>query len=101
MDTALLDADVAFVGRLAFSTDCVIMLQERQGPRQLALEPVDATTGEAVDQLLQGQQPLAPRTHDLLPRPVAALDGRVEQVSIRRLIGEAVYADITLDHGGQ
>lgn len=101
MDTALLDADVAFVGRLAFSTDCVIMLQERQGPRQLALEPVDATTGEAVDQLLQGQQPLAPRTHDLLPRLVAALDGRVEQVSIRRLIGEAVYADITLDHGGQ
>jgi RNA polymerase sigma-70 factor (ECF subfamily) len=101
MDTALLDADVAFVGRLAFSTDCVIMLQERQGPRRLALEPVDATTGEAVDQLLQGQQPLAPRTHDLLPRLVAALDGRVEQVSIRRLIGEAVYADITLDHGGQ
>ena len=29
--TALLDADVAFVGRLAFSTDCVVMLQERHG----------------------------------------------------------------------
>jgi len=101
MDTALLDAEVAFVGRLAFSTDCVVMLQERHGPRRLALEPVDATTGEAVDQLLQGQQPLAPTTHDLLPRLVAALDGRVEQVGIRRLVGEALYADITLDHGGR
>jgi RNA polymerase sigma-70 factor, ECF subfamily len=99
--SALLDADVAFVGRLAFSTDGVVMLQERHGPRRLALEPVDATTGEAVDQLLQGQQPLAPTTHDLLPRLIAALDGRVDQVSIRRLVGEALYADITLDRGGQ
>jgi bifunctional DNase/RNase len=99
--SALLDADVAFVGRLAFSSDCVVMLQERYGPRRLALEPVDATTGEAVDQLLQGQQPLAPTTHDLLPRLVTALDGRVAQISIRRLVGEALYADIILDRGGQ
>jgi bifunctional DNase/RNase len=77
------------------------MLQERHGPRLLALEPVDATTGEAVERLLQGHQPLAPTTHDLLPRLVAALDGRVEQVRIRRLVGEAVYADITLERGGQ
>jgi Sigma-70, region 4 len=68
MDTlALLDADVAFVGRLAFSTDCVVMLQERGGPRQLALEPVDAATGEVVERLLKRQQPLTPTTHDLLP----------------------------------
>ena len=99
--TALLDADVAFVGRLAFSTDCVVMLQERHGPRRLALEPVDAVTGEVVERLHKRQQPLAPTTHDLLPRLVAALDGRVEQVSIRRLVGEAVYADITLDHDGR
>jgi RNA polymerase sigma factor (sigma-70 family) len=102
MDTMdLIDADVAFVGRLAFSTDCVVMLQEQDGPRRLALEPVDATTGDVVEQLRKRQQPLAPTTHDLLPRLVAALDGRVEQVSIRRLIGEALYADITLDRGGQ
>jgi RNA polymerase sigma-70 factor, ECF subfamily len=102
MDTmALIDADVAFVGRLAFSTDCVVMLQERGGPRRLALEPVDAATGAAVERLLQGQQPLVPTTHDLLPRLMAALDGRVEQVTIRRLAGEALYADITLERGGQ
>jgi RNA polymerase sigma factor (sigma-70 family) len=99
--TALIDAEVAFVGRLAFSTDCLIMLQERHGPRRLALEPVDATTGEAVERLLQGQQPMTPTTHDLLPRLVAALDGRVEQVTIRRLVGEALYGDITLDRGGR
>jgi bifunctional DNase/RNase len=99
--TALLDADVAFVGRLAFSTDCVVMLQERGGPRRLALEPVDAATGEAVERLLGGDQPLTPTTHDLLPRLVAALDGRIEEVSIRRLVGEAVYADITLDRHGR
>jgi bifunctional DNase/RNase len=97
--TALIDVDVAFVGRLAFSTDCVVMLQEQAGPRRLALEGVDAATGEAVERLLQGQQPLAPTTHDLLPRLVTALGGRVEQVTIRRLVGEALYADITLDHG--
>jgi RNA polymerase sigma-70 factor, ECF subfamily len=97
--TALIDVDVAFVGRLAFSTDCVVMLQEQAGPRRLALEGVDAATGEAVERLLQGQQPLAPTTHDLLPRLVTALGGRVEQVTIRRLVGEAPYADITLDHG--
>jgi RNA polymerase sigma-70 factor (ECF subfamily) len=99
--TALLDADVAFVGRLAFSTDCVVMLQERGGPRRLALEPVDAVTGEVVERLLGGDQPLAPTTHDLLPRLVAALDGRVKQVSIRRLVGEALYGDITLDRHGR
>jgi RNA polymerase sigma-70 factor, ECF subfamily len=102
MDTTdLLDADVAFVGRCAFSTDCVVMLQERGGPRRLALEPVDATTGEAVERLLGGDQALAPTTHDLLPRLVAALDGRVEQVTIRRLVGEAVCADITLERAGR
>ena len=102
MDTTdLLDADVAFVGRLAFSTDCVVMLQEHEGPRRLALEGVDAATGEAVERLLGDDQPLAPTTHDLLPRLVAALDGRVEQVSIRRLVGEALYADITLERGAE
>jgi uncharacterized protein len=99
--TALLDADVAFVGRLAFSTDCVVMLEERGGPRQLALEPVDAATGEVVERLLERQQPLTPTTHDLLPRLIAALDGRVEQVIIRRLVGAAVYGDITLDRNGR
>jgi RNA polymerase sigma-70 factor (ECF subfamily) len=97
--TALIDVDVAFVGRLAFSTDCVVMLQEQGGPRRLALEGVDAPTGEAVERLLGDDQPLAPTTHDLLPRLVAALGGRVKQVTIRRLVGEALYADITLDHG--
>jgi RNA polymerase sigma factor (sigma-70 family) len=99
--TALLDADVAFVGRLAFSTDCVVMLQERGGPRQLALEPVDAATGEMAELILQGQQPLTPTTHDLLPRLIAALDARVEQVTIRRLVGQALYGDITLDRDGR
>jgi RNA polymerase sigma-70 factor (ECF subfamily) len=99
--TAPLDADVAFVGRLAFSTDCVVMLQERVGPRQLALEPVDATTGEVVELILKRQQPLTPTTHDLLPRLIAALDGRVEQVTIRRLVGQALYGDITLDRNGR
>lgn len=99
--TALLDADVAFVGRLAFSTDCVVMLRERGGPRQLALEPVEAATGEVVERLLGGDQPLAPTTHDLLPRLIAALDGRVQQVTIRRLADQALYGDITLDRGGR
>jgi len=99
--TALIDADVAFVGRLAFSTDFVVMLQARGGPRQLALEPVDAATGEVVERLLAGDQPLAPTTHDLLPRLIAALDGRVQQVTIRRLADQALYADITLDHNGR
>jgi RNA polymerase sigma factor (sigma-70 family) len=98
---ALIDVDVAFVGRLAFSTDCVVMLQEQSGPRRLALEAVDAATGEAVERLLGDDQPLAPTTHDLLPRLVAALDGRVEQVTIRRLVGEALYADITLERDGE
>jgi DNA-directed RNA polymerase specialized sigma24 family protein len=49
---ALIDIDVAFVGRLALSTDCVVMLRERGGPRRLALEAVDAVTGEAVERLL-------------------------------------------------
>jgi RNA polymerase sigma-70 factor, ECF subfamily len=98
---ALIDVDVAFVGRLAFSTDCVVMLQERGGPRRLALEAVDAVTGEAVERLLGDDQPLAPTTHDLLPRLVVALDGRVEQVTIRRLVGEALYADITLERDGE
>jgi RNA polymerase sigma factor (sigma-70 family) len=99
--TALLDVDVAFVGRLAFSTDCVVMLQERGGPRQLALEPVDAATGEVVELMLKRQQPLTPTTHDLLPRLIAALDGRVEQVTIRRLVSQALYGDITLDRNGR
>jgi RNA polymerase sigma-70 factor (ECF subfamily) len=98
---ALIDVDVAFVGRLAFSTDCVVMLQERGGPRRLALEAVDAVTGEAVERLHGNDQPLAPTTHDLLPRLVAALGGRVEQVTIRRLVGEALYADITLERDGE
>ena len=99
--TALLDAGVAFVGRLAFSTDCVVMLQERDGPRRLALEGVDAATGAAVERLLGGQQPLVPTTHDLLPRLVAALDGRVEQVAVRHLAGGALYADVTLERDGR
>jgi bifunctional DNase/RNase len=99
--TALLDADVAFIGRLAFSIDCVVMLQERGGPRQLALEPVDAATGEVVERLLGGDQPLAPTTHDLLPRLIAALDGHVQQVTLRRLADQALYADITPDRGGR
>jgi RNA polymerase sigma-70 factor, ECF subfamily len=57
--TALIDVDVAFVGRLAFSTDCVVMLQEQGGPRRLALEGVDAATGAAVERLVGGDQPLA------------------------------------------
>jgi RNA polymerase sigma-70 factor (ECF subfamily) len=99
--TALLDTDVAFVGRLAFSTDCVVMLQEHGGSRQLALEPVDAATGEVVERLLERQQPHTLTTHDLLPRQIAALDGRVEQVTIRRLVGDALYGDITLDRDGR
>jgi len=97
--TALIDVDVAFVGRLAFSTDCVVMLQEQGGPRRLALEGVDAATGAAVERLVGGDQPLTPTTHDLLPRLVTALGGRVEQVTIRRLVDQALYADITLDRG--
>ena len=77
------------------------MLQERGGPRQLALEPVDAATGEVVERLLGGDQPLAPTTHDLLPRLIAALDGHVQQVTLRRLADQALYADITLDRGGR
>jgi bifunctional DNase/RNase len=77
------------------------MLQEQDGPRRLALEGVDAATGEVVDRLLGDDQPLAPTTQDLLSRLVAALDGRVEQVTIRRLVGEALYADITLERDGE
>ena len=69
--TAMIDVDVAFVGRLAFSTDRVVMLQERRGPRRLALEPVDAATGEVV-----------------------------EQVTIGRLVREALDADVTLERDG-
>jgi hypothetical protein len=90
--TALLDADVAFVGRLAFSTDCVVMLQERGGPRQLALEPVDAATGDVVERLLGGDQPLAPTTHDLLPRPSDRqqqdLHEELELTRLRRRLAE-------------
>jgi RNA polymerase sigma factor (sigma-70 family) len=99
--TALIDVEVAFVGRLEFSTDCVVMLQEHGGPRRLALEGVDGATGEVVELNLEGRQPLAPTTHDLLSRLVAALSGRVEQVTIRRLVGEALYADITLERSGR
>jgi bifunctional DNase/RNase len=77
------------------------LLQEQSGPRRLALEAVDAVTGEAVERLLGDDQPLAPTTHDLLPRLVAALGGRVEQITIRRLVGEALYADITLERHGE
>lgn len=98
---ALIDADVLFVGRMFFSDDRMVMLQERDGPRRLPLEGVDATTGEAVERLLAGEQPLGPGTHDLLPRLVDALGGRVEQVTIRRLAGEALYADITLERDGR
>jgi bifunctional DNase/RNase len=42
-----------------------------------------------------------PTTHDLLPRLVTALGGRVEQVTVRRLVGGALYADITLDRDGR
>src|SRR5262249_42643988 len=98
---AVIDADVAFVGRLAFSTDCVVMLQERSGPRQLALEGVDAATGEVVERIVDGQQPLTPTPHDLRPHLVAALAGRVEQVTIRRLAGQALYADVTLQRSGR
>jgi hypothetical protein len=38
------------------------MLQERGGPRRLALEAVDVATGEAVERLLGDDQPLAPIT---------------------------------------
>jgi hypothetical protein len=65
--TALIDVDVAFVGRLALSTDCVVMLQEQGGPRRLALEGVDAATGEAVERLVGGDQPLAPTTTTCSP----------------------------------
>jgi bifunctional DNase/RNase len=54
-----------------------------------------------VEQLLKRQQPLTPTTHDLLPRLIAALDGRVEQVTIRRLVGRALYGDTTLDRNGR
>jgi RNA polymerase sigma-70 factor, ECF subfamily len=96
----LIDAEVAFVGRMAFSSDRVIMLQERDGPRRLPLEGVDAATGEAVERLLGGQQPLSPTTHDLLGRLVEALGGKVEQVAIHRLVGEALYADVALARDG-
>jgi hypothetical protein len=65
---ALIDAEVAFVGRMMFSSDRMVMLQERDGPRRLPLDGVDATTGEAVERLIGQEQPLAPATHDLLPR---------------------------------
>jgi RNA polymerase sigma factor (sigma-70 family) len=103
MDTVAvpLDAHVAFVGHLAFSTNCVVMLQEEGGPRRLALEGVEAGTGEAIERLLRREQPLRPTTHDLLARLLTALAARVEQVVIRRLVGEALYADISLDSGEQ
>jgi RNA polymerase sigma factor (sigma-70 family) len=101
LDSTALVAEVALVGRLAFSTDCLVTLQERGGPRQLALEPVDAITGDVVERLLGGEQPLAPTTHDLVHRLVAELGGRVAQVTIRRLVGQAVYADVTLDRSGE
>jgi RNA polymerase sigma factor (sigma-70 family) len=98
---ALVDVEVAFVGRMFFSSDRMVMLQEREGPRRLPLEEVDAATGEAVERLIGQAQPLAPSTHDLLPRLVEALDGRVEQVAIRRLQGEAPYGEITLERDGR
>jgi RNA polymerase sigma factor (sigma-70 family) len=98
---ALVDAEVAFVGRMFFSSDRMVMLQERDGPRRLPLEEVDAATGEAVERLLGQEQPLAPSTHDLLPRLVEALGGRVEQVAVRRLQGGAPYAEITLERDGR
>src|SRR5262249_46841820 len=96
-----IDAHVALLRRLAFSTDCLVMMQERSGPRQLALEGVDAAPGEVVERIVDGQQPLTPTTHDLLPHLVAALAGRVEQVTIRRLAGQALYADVTLQRSGR
>jgi bifunctional DNase/RNase len=72
------------------------MLQERDGPRQLALEPVDAATGEVVELLLKRQQPLAPTTHDLLPRLIAALDGR-RAGHHPPAVGQALFGDFTLD----
>jgi bifunctional DNase/RNase len=53
-----------------------------------------------VERLLGGEQPLAPTTHDLVHRLVAELGGRVAQVTIRRLVGQAVYADVTLTAPG-
>jgi bifunctional DNase/RNase len=98
--TTLLAAEVIFVGGRDFSSDRVIMLQEQDGPRQLPLEGVDATTGEVVQRLLDNEQPLTTTTHDLLARLVTALDARVHQVAIRR-IAEALFGEITLDHHGQ
>jgi len=98
---ALVDVEAAFVGRMFFSSHRMVMLQERDGPRRLPVEEVDATTGEAVERLIGQREPLAPSTHDLLPRLVEALGGQVEQVAVRRLAGEALYADITLERGGR
>ncbi|HEY2960638.1 MAG TPA: bifunctional nuclease domain-containing protein [Actinomycetota bacterium] len=98
---ALVDAEVAFVGRMMFSSERMVMLQEQGGPRRLPLEEVDAATGEAVERLIGREQPLAPATHDLLPRLVEALGGRVEQVAVRRLEGGALYGEITLERDGR
>jgi RNA polymerase sigma-70 factor (ECF subfamily) len=98
---ALVDAEVAFVGRMMFSSERMVMLQEREGPRRLPLEGVDAAAGAAVERLIGQEQPLAPATHDLLPRLVEALGGRVEQVAIRRLAGQALYAEVTLEREGR
>jgi bifunctional DNase/RNase len=110
-DSGSSGADVLFVGRMASTSDveaftlpsveCVIMLRERSGPRQLAVEGVDASVGEAVERLLAREKFSAADIQELLPRLVLTLGASVKEVTVRSLVGMVLYADITLERDGR
>ena len=77
----------------------VIVLRERNGPRQLQIV-IGLTEALAIDRRVKGVQLPRPMTHDLLGNVVEQLAGELEKIVVNDLRDHTFYAKLVIRHEG-
>ena len=78
----------------------IIILQERDGPRQFPIV-IGLPEAIAIDRRVKGIVTPRPMTHDLLANVIADLDGELEKIVVHDLRDHTFYAKLVIRRDGK
>ena len=78
----------------------IIILQERDGPRQFPIV-IGLPEAIAIDRRAKGIATPRPMTHDLLASVIADLDGELEKIVVHDLRDHTFYAKLVIRRDGK
>lgn len=81
------------------SQEQIIVLREREGPRQFPIV-IGLTEAYAIDRRVKSITTARPLTHELLANIIRDMDGELERIVIHDLRDHTFYAKLVIRRGG-